>query len=189
MNTPAHLIFGAAAFARPEKPNTLTAALAGALAPDLSLYLMVGVSIWILDVPARTVFGDYYYSDAWQSVFAVDNSFILWGVLLAVALWRKWTLVTAFAGAAVLHLCFDFPLHTHDARMHFWPVSDWVFQSPISYWDNRAHAGIVGSMEVTMSVGLAALLATRFQRLWPRLVLGVLAVAEVFSSGIWRFIF
>ena len=79
MNTPAHLIVGVAAFGAPQKRWTLSAALLGSLAPDLSLYVMVAVSIWWLDVPPNVVFGQYYYSDAWQSVFAVDSSFILLG--------------------------------------------------------------------------------------------------------------
>ena len=119
MNTPTHLIFGATAFARPDRKGTLPAALAASLAPDVSLFVMVAVSLWLLDVPARTVFDEYYYSDAWQSIFAVDNSFILWGALLAFALWQRIQLLTAFAGAGFLQLAFDFPLHTHDARMHF----------------------------------------------------------------------
>ena len=189
MNTPAHLIFGAAAFGRPDQRGTLAAAMAGAFVPDLSLFLMVGVSIWVMGVPAETVFREYYYSDAWQSVFAVDNSFVLWGLLLALALWWRWPVLTAFAGAGVLHLIFDFPLHTHDARMHFWPLSDWVFESPFSYWDRSAHAGAIGPLELSMSLGLALLLLVRFRTLGTRTLVIGLAGAEVMSSGIWRFMF
>lgn len=189
MNTPAHLIFGAAAFARPGRNGTLPAALAGSLVPDLSLYMMVGVSIWGLGIPAETVFREYYYSDQWQSVFAVDNSFPLWGALLAVALWRDWTRVIAFAGAGFLHLCLDFPLHTHDARRHFWPLSDWVFESPVSYWDNASHAGIVGPMEMTLSLALAGLLIVRYRRPGVGALMAALAAAELASSGVWRVVF
>ena len=189
MNTPAHLIFGATAFARPERKGTLPAALAGSLAPDVSLYVMVAVSIWVLDVPARTVFGEYYYSDAWQSVFAIDNSFILWGALLGFALWRRSQILTAFAGAGFLHLSFDFPLHTHDARMHFWPVSDWVFESPYSYWDNAAHADVIGPWTLAMTLFLAGYLFTRYRTIGVRVLVVLLAGAELMSSGVWRFVF
>ncbi|MBT8416028.1 MAG: cobalamin biosynthesis protein CobQ [Silicimonas sp.] len=189
MNTPAHLIFGASAFARPERRGTLPAALAGSLAPDLSLYVMVAVSIWVLDVPARTVFGEYYYSEAWQAVFAVDNSFIIWGGLLGIALWRGWFRLIAFAGAGFLHLCFDFPLHTHDARMHFWPITYWVFESPLSYWDNAAHAGTVGPMTLAMTLALTLFLWRRYRAFRHRLLFAALAAMEFLSSGIWRFIF
>ena len=189
MNTPAHLIFGAAAFAHEKRRGSFTAAVLGGLAPDLSLYLMVSVSIFVLGVPAETVFREFYYSDAWQSVFAVDNSFIVWGAFLAVALWRKWRLLAIFAAAGLLHLAFDFPLHTHDARQHFWPLTDWVFFSPVSYWDSRAHAGIVGPVELTMSVGLSILLLARFRSWIVRSFVCLLLAAELLSSGIWRFVF
>lgn len=189
MNTPAHLIFGAAAFSRPDRKGSLTAALLGAFAPDLSLYLMVAVSILGLGIPAETVFREYYYSDAWQAVFAIDNSFILWGLLLGLALWRRWPLMVVFSGAALLHLGLDFPLHTHDARQHFWPVSDWVFESPYSYWDRRAHAGIIGPIEGALSILFAGVLLWRFKAWAVRALILILLAAELFSSGIWRFVF
>ena len=108
MNTPAHLIFGTAVFGKRAPAGTYWAALAGAFAPDFSLYAMVAVSIWGMGIPAETVFREYYYSDAWQAVFSVDNSFILWGVLFALALRHKLPLLTAFSGAALLHLALDF---------------------------------------------------------------------------------
>jgi hypothetical protein len=189
VNTPAHLIFGAAAFGKPDRKGSLAAAMAGAFVPDLSLYVMVGVSIFVLGVPAETVFREYYYSDAWQSVFAVDNSFVLWGAFLALALWRRWPLVVAFAGAGLMHLALDFPLHTHDARQHFWPVTDWVFHSPYSYWDSRAGAGVVGPIEAGFSVFLAGLVIWRFKHWGVRVLIVALLAAELFSSGVWQFVF
>ncbi len=189
MNTPAHLLVGTAIFGRPDLRGTYLAALMGAMAPDVSLYVMVAVSIWGMGVPAQTVFREYYYSDAWQSVFAVDNSFILWGLLFAVAFWRVWPKLIAFAGAGLMHLALDFPLHTHDARMHFWPVTDWVFESPISYWDRAAHAGVVGPMEFGLSLGCAFLLWWRFRDRLVWIATGVFLLLEGLSSGVWQFVF
>ena len=189
MNTPAHLLVGTAVFSRSGLKGTYMAALLGAMAPDVSLYVMVVVSIWMMGIPAETVFREYYYSDAWQQVFAIDNSFIIWGLLFAVAFWRRWLWVIAFAGAALLHLALDFPLHTHDARMHFWPASDWVFESPVSYWDNRAYAGIVGPMEFVLSVGCVVVLWQRFRHMGIRVASAVFLAMEAASSGIWRFVF
>lgn len=189
MNTPAHLLVGTAVFSREGLKGTYTAALLGAAAPDVSLYVMVIVSIWMMGVPAEIVFREYYYSDAWQQVFAIDNSFILWGLLFAFAFWRRWTICIAFAGAALLHLALDFPLHTHDARMHFWPVSDWVFESPVSYWDNRAHAGVVGPLGVMLSLGCVIVLWLRYRDLGIRIASVVFLGMEAASSGIWRYVF
>lgn len=189
MNTPAHLIVGASLFAKRQHQGTLLAALAGAMAPDLSLYVMVGVSIWVIGVSPQIVFRDYYYSDAWQSVFAVDNSFVLWGMLFCFAVWWSSPRLIAFAGAALLHLALDFPLHTHDARMHFWPVTDWVFQSPVSYWDVGAYAGIVGPIEFLLSLICAVVLWRRFRDVWVRVGVVVLMILETMSTSVWQFIF
>ncbi|MGR3433709.1 MAG: cobalamin biosynthesis protein CobQ, partial [Shimia sp.] len=137
MNTPAHLLVGAAAFSRPGAAGVTAAALIGGLLPDASLY---GLTLWELarGTSPDVIFRELYFSDDWQGVFAVDNSFVLWGLAFAVA-WRlgpAWTV--ASTGAALLHLALDFPFHAEDARAHFWPISSWKFVSPISYWDGRA---------------------------------------------------
>ena len=180
---------GTAAFGKAGNPRVTTAALLGAFLPDLSLYLMVGWSINVLGVAPRTVFREWYYSPEWQQVFAVDNSFVLWGLGLVLAAWAKRPALIAFAGAGFIHLCFDFPLHNHDARMHFWPLSDWVFVSPFSYWDNRYHAGIIGPIELTMAMTLCVVLLRRYRAIWSRGLVVVLAGSEVMASGFFRWFF
>lgn len=150
---------------------------------------MVAVSLWIVQIPASVVFNELYYSESWQAVFAVDNSFVLWGILLGLALWKRWPRVIAFAGAGMLHLALDFPLHTHDARMHFWPITDWVFESSISYWDSRAHAGMVAPLELTLTLGFAFVLWQRFHDWRIRATTVALVTMEMMSSGVWRFVF
>ena len=189
MNTPAHLLIGTAAFGKPDETRVTVAAILGALAPDLSLYVMVAVSIWGMGIPAETVFREFYYSDAWQAVFAVDNSVVLWGIGLGLAIRARQPVWIAFAGAALLHIALDFPLHTHDARQHFWPITDWVFESPVSYWDSGAHANIVGPFALMLSFGCAAWIWTRFKGVVIRGLAAVLALMELFSSGVWRFVF
>ena len=189
MNTPAHLLIGAAAGGRKNYPGTTVAALLGSLVPDLSLYVMVAVSIWVMGIPAETVFRELYYSDAWQAVFAVDNSFIVWSVALRFFCWRKSLWGIAFCVGGLLHLVLDFPFHTHDARMHFWPVSTWVFESPISYWDRNAYANVVGPVEVLMAAGATLILIRRGLGIWLTLLFAVLFLMELLSSGIWQFVF
>ncbi|WP_306116468.1 MULTISPECIES: cobalamin biosynthesis protein CobQ [unclassified Roseovarius] len=189
MNTPAHLIFAAAAFARPhERPRTI-AALAGALAPDLSLYLMAGISLFVLGYSPGYVFDTLYFSDAWQMVFKIDNSFILWGIGLGLAWWFRSTTAMVFAGAGLLHLAFDFPLHHDDGRAHFWPLSDWVFHSPVSYWDRQHYGDIVGPIEMLVSFGFCILLFFRFGSLRSRAVICVAAAMQLAPVFFWVFIF
>lgn len=132
MNTPAHVIFAAAAFARPYDRRRTVAAVAGALAPDASLYVMVAVSLYILGLDAQYVFGALYFSESWQQVFMVDNSVFVWGAMFGLAWWLKVRNAMVFSASGLMHLALDFPLHHDDGRPHFWPLTDWVFQSPIS---------------------------------------------------------
>ena len=188
MNTPAHLIIGLAAFGKPGAPRVTAAALVGALIPDLSLYLLAGGALG-LGIPAERVFGELYFSDAWQTVFAIDNSVFVWGAVLALGLWAGRTWILALAGAGLLHLALDFPLHAGDGRAHFWPLSRWVFDSPVSYWDVRHHAGVIGPLEIALSLGLAVWLAMRFTGWKMRAGLAVLVAAELSVGGIWAFVF
>ncbi len=93
-----------------------------------------------------------------------------------------------FASAGLLHLAFDFPVHNHDARMHFWPLSDWKFINPISYRDRRYHAGIVSRIEVALALSLAALLLYRFRRRSARLLILVVAATELLAGGAFRWL-
>jgi hypothetical protein len=189
MNTPAHLIFGAAAFSRPGRPSVNAATLAGGLLPDLSLYLMVSWALYVQGIPARVVFRDLYFSERWQAVFAVDNSLPLWTLALILALAMRSAPGIAFAGSGLLNLVFDFLLHHDDARRQFWPISDWVFRSPVSYWDGRYHGDMVGPIEILACVALCVILWRRFLG-WPaRAMIAVALALELAPLVMWGLVF
>ena len=101
-------------------------------------------------------------------MFAIDPCFVLWGIAVAFALWRQSAVGIAFAGAWLLHSAFDFPLHNHDARMHFWRLTDWKFISPISYWDNSRGGAVVGVAELILAATLSVVLVRRHLNTWAR---------------------
>lgn len=175
MNTPSHMLIGAAVLARPLRPATLIAALAGGLVPDLPMFGMIFWATRIGGVAKREVFGDLYFSDAWQTVFSVDHGFLVWAAALGLALWSGRAAARAFAGASLCHAAADFLTHNDDARRQFWPLTDWVFRSPVSYWDRRFYGDAFAVFEVSLAAALAVLLCWRMRRLWQRLL--VLAVA------------
>ena len=189
MNTPAHLLLGAAAMARSGDRWVVAAALLGALMPDLSLYLLAGGAMYIFAIPPQRVFNELYFSDAWQTVFAIDNSFIVWGVLLALALWRRKPWAIALTGAALLHLCLDFPLHHDDGRAHFWPLTGWVYESPLSYWDRAQGAGMVAPVEAFLATVAAFLLWRRGIGAGLSVLVLVLLAAELWVVRQWLFVF
>ena len=189
MNTPAHLIFGMTVFGKRNRPALTGAAFAGSLIPDLSLYLLAGVHLLVLGTAPEVVFGQLYYSDAWQSIFRIDNSLVLWGTGFALTLFARQPVVVALCGAAVLHLCLDFLLHNDDARAHFWPLTDWVFYSPVSYWDPQHFGGVVGPVEVLLSLACCAYLWRRHRGRLMRVLVVALGLMELGPLVIWTLMF
>ena len=189
MNTPAHLLIGAAGFARPAQGRILAAALIGSLLPDLSLYLMAGVSLHILNVAPQVVFDEMYFSPGWQTVFAIDNSFILWGLALLIGLWRGWQILAVGAGAGLLHLTMDFLLHAGDGRPQFWPITNWVFHSPVSYWDSTHHALWVMPVSAVACLASFIILWRRGLALWAKFFFAVLLAAEIWVARQWLLFF
>lgn len=189
MNTPAHLLIGAAVMGRKGGRLVMLSAMIGALLPDLSLYLMAGVSLTILNIPPQVVFDELYFSDMWQTVFAIDNSFVIWGVLLGIALWQRSPWAIALTGAAILHLLLDFPLHHDDGRPHFWPVSSWVFESPLSYWD-RSHGALwIAPVEAALASASAVLLWLQRPGWALSILISLLLAAEWMVARVWMFVF
>ena len=182
MNTPAHLILGLGVLSRPDSPKVNLAAAAGSLLPDLSLYLLGSYALFVSNVPPGIVFGEMYYSDAWQRIFAIDNSVFVWLCAGAAGWWfrRDWLMVFGIAG--ILHVATDLPLHHDDGRQHFWPISDWIFESPISYWDPSRYGGIVGPLEVLLCMALAVWMFRRFRSLGSRAMILLLAASEVLPA-------
>ena len=171
------MLIGAAFLARPLVPASLLAALAGGLAPDLPMLGMVLWSTRMIGLPEHEVFGRLYYSEGWQAVFAVDHSLVLWGIFLAAAVWSGSVVLRAFSGAGFLHAITDFLTHHDDARRQLWPLSDWVFRSPVSYWDARYFGDVFGIFELGLVLVLTTFLCWRMQLWWLRaLVLAVSAV-------------
>ncbi len=189
MNTPTHLLLGLAAFGRPGQRAVTWAAGLGAIAPDASLYVMAGVSLRVLNIPPNVVFNELYYSDAWQTVFAIDNSILLWGAVLLAGWWIGSAVLKAFAGAALLHIALDFPLHAGDGRPHFWPLSRWVYDSPVSYWDSAHHANLVAPVAVVISVVAGITIWRRWQNWAMRSLAVLLLAAEIWVARQWILFF
>ncbi len=184
MNTPAHLLIAAAAFAQPGARARNTAALVGGFLPDASLYGMVAINGLIRGMPPSEIFGRAYFDPFWQGIFAVDNSVFVWGAALIAGLGSGLGALIAFAGSGLLHIATDLPLHHDDGRAHFWPFSDWIFNSPVSYWDRSAYGDVVSLLEVVLCTGLAVILWRRFHG-WPaRVAVSTALVALLLPSVI-----
>ncbi|MDP1668112.1 cobalamin biosynthesis protein CobQ [Phaeovulum sp.] len=187
MNTPTHMLIGAALFARRGAPRVTLAAFAGGLVPDLAMFALIFWATRVAGMSQGEVFGSLFFSDDWQRIFAVDHSFFVWGTLFAVAARWRFAVLRAFAGGGLAHAAADFLTHRDDARQQLWPVSDWVFRSPVSYWDQAYYGNIVAPLELALVLVLTGVLLLRLTRAWERamtlLVATILIVPVILSGG------
>jgi hypothetical protein len=169
----------------------------GGFIPDLSLTMMVLVTRfpqWSSANLWRKPDG-LYWQEPWQTFSAISNSIPLYiGLtLLFVLLARRWAIAGALAlvaGACLIHVLGDLPVHADDAHVHFWPFTDFRFHSPISYWDRRYYGDVVGYVEIGIGLVLAVMLWRRFPSIWPRLGTVTLFAPLILSLGfsIFRFL-
>src|SRR5690242_19641069 len=173
------MLIGLAALGRPGDTRRSLAAVGGALLPDLPAILLV---VWALHVEGRSpgeVFGLLYWSPSWQAIFAPTHAFPVWGLALAAALALRSPLLVAFTASGLIHLACDFPVHLTDAHRQFWPLTDWRFHSPVSYWDPAHYGNIVAPLEGMLAVSLTVFLLIRFKSPPARSVVAVVLIAYI----------
>lgn len=153
----------------------------GGLLPDVSIFALVGWARLVEDVPHRQIWRELYWQEPWQTLSAISNSFVIWALVALLAYQFGWHLVLLIAGAVLVHLGLDFPFHADDAHKHFWPLTDWRFFSPLSYWDGHHHSRWVGMLELGLVLASMALLWRRFSNRIVRgaLVAGLASLAAV----------
>ena len=203
MNSQTHLLVAAWLFAEPGQPKRNIAALAGAFVPDAAIY---GLWLWskAKQIPEQTVWGELYWQQPWQTYTAFGNSAPLYAAILFAGVvttrrvvpmapeirlptqsmadrWRDFvqrqSVIVIFALAALTHLAGDFPVHVDDAHAHLWPLSDWRFFSPVSYWNPDHYGDWFLLFEIALGIGLAMILFRRFGALWVRAVMILAIVA------------
>lgn len=175
MMTPTHVVIGAALLAKPGADLRNWAAIAGSLAPDLSVYAMfaLGRLAWgLTDADLWPGPTGLYWQEPWQTLSAISNSFPLFLALLAIGLLLKREVIWVFAAAALVHLAGDFPVHHDDAHIHFWPFSDWRFRSPVSYWNPAYNGDVFSKLELAASILLMLWLWWRFTGARVRIAIG-----------------
>lgn len=181
MNTPTHLLISAAVLARRgevhRRHNNLI--LAGALLPDLSIFVMYFWSRVLMGQPEELVWREIYFTPFWQGIGMIVNSIPLYGLIALMGWWLRQPLILILALSALLHLSLDFPFHNDDAHAHFWPLTTWRFESPLSYWDPD-HFGLwVAAAEFLLALVLIVMLWRRFPGPFPRAGLVVALAAYV----------
>lgn len=174
MNTPTHILIALLvtdkaskhSLAQQHRTSATLAATLGALLPDITMFIFYA---WekFNNVPEATIWQVDYYADFWQPFFNIPNSIPMFATLLVFGLWLRSPITIWLAVAALLHLLLDLLLHHDDAHQHFWPISTWTWQSPLSYWDPEHGGDWFRWFEIIFAVGLASMLLWRYGWLQP----------------------
>lgn len=178
MNTPAHAAFSLILLGRAER-HALPVAL-GAVAPDLSMLAFYAWERLVRGVPEPLIWSDRYYDPAWQVAFDIPHSIPILALALLgfiIAARRsssasdsilagrppRFLKTRLFLGSMLIHAVADLPLHREDAHAHFFPITDWKFVSPISYWDPDHFGLYAGAGEIMLVLGVSAFLLRRYR--------------------------
>lgn len=175
MMTQTHILVAGAGFTRPGQPWRNAAALLGGFLPDAALYSLF---FWArMDgISPGEIFGERYWSPAWQAAMSPGNSVFVWLAVLAAGWWlskqERFTVpgiaLIAMSGAALAHIALDFPLHHDDGHTHLWPLTNWKFASPVSYWDPDHYGMYVRPVEFALGIACLLVLYRRFSARWVR---------------------
>lgn len=191
MTTPAHAILNLLVLPREDRggrPLWLPIAL-GAIAPDATMFGFYAYQKLIAGTPESTIWNDLYFRPEWQVVFDIPHSW----PLMALGLWMAWRMASApwlcFFASMMLHGLGDFLLHNDDAHRHFYPLSDYLFMSPVSYWDPQHYGQIVAPLEALLVVVGSIVLYRASESRSARSLLGVLGglylLGMAYAIGVW----
>lgn len=162
MNTPSHLVLNLCALGSREPAVAAVPIAVGAVLPDAPMFVFYAIEKLWRGVPEQVIWSTRYFDPAWQDFFDLFNSLPIMAVGLAIALvarQRWWILLFA---SMVLHAFTDLPLHHDDAHRHFFPLSDFRFTSPVSYWDPSHYGTLTAPLEAAMGIFGCAWLWRRY---------------------------
>ncbi len=184
MNTPTHAILNLAVLGKRSRPSWNSPIIWGGLIPDLAMFVFFGWATLGTDMTGSQIWGEAYYEPFWQNVFDFWNSIPLALVGVGLGLWLRQrrrfqqagTLVAVCCASIILHCIADLPIHAEDAHRHFWPLSNYRFESPVSYWDPAKGGRIFALFEMVMALGLSIYV---FSWLKSRLTQGLLIFSNL----------
>ncbi len=190
MITPSHLIYSWALAKYTEKSGSLgankkrtVAFILGALTPDVPVFVFFLVCGIVLGYGHEQLWDDMYFNSGWSVLFTLSHSLLLWPLLLLISYLRQWYLLGWFALSACFHIVVDFCVHTADAYRHFWPLTDWRFVSPISYWDRLSYGQYVGVFDSIVVFGLLLWLFGRYRSKAARIGISLLVLLATLRLG------
>jgi len=158
VNTPAHAVLNLVLLGATKEPRRAVPVLVGAVLPDLPIVVLYAYER-LRGMPEAWIWRTAYYDPRWQAVIDALHSFPLILAVLAAALLFGWPRLGLICASMLLHAAVDFFLHHDDAHRHFFPLLEWRFASPVSYWDPRYFGNVMAPAEAIGVVAACLLIA------------------------------
>jgi hypothetical protein len=186
MNTPAHIVVNLLALDRKESPGRSAPVFWGSVIPDAPMVLFYTIEKLVHGLSEKEIWTRAYFDAGWQTFFDLFNSIPIAVLLLAVGRrfrnrWAVWV-----SASVLLHIALDLPFHHDDAHGHFFPLSDWRFQSPVSYWNPEYYGVWMAAFETTIVLAGSVIL---FRRSATRLGKAAVAFLPCVYAAYWAFAF
>ncbi|MEM9244230.1 MAG: hypothetical protein AAGA67_00600 [Cyanobacteria bacterium P01_F01_bin.153] len=171
MNTQGHGVVNVAALGAIAGQELWLPILAGALLPDIPIFIFYAWTKGVEKLPDRTIWQEAYYRPFWQAAVALGHSIPLAGAIAIVGQIIGEPVLVWIGISSILHSLEDLPVHNHDAHRHFFPISNYRFISPFSYWDPRHYGRWVSLAEWGLVLISSAFLWSNVSSWAGRLVL------------------
>ncbi len=183
MNTPAHIVANLLVLAPKDKPRFQLVTVVGAIVPDLPIFLFYFLEKVVWGTPEYLIWSHQYYQEGWQNFIDLFNSLPLMGLGLLIAWWVQSKSGLLLFGSMMVHVLGDFPLHHDDAHRHFFPLSDWRFHSPFSYWDPQHYGNFVAPLEMIMVIVGSVVLFRYSQSVIGKFLIGCIGISYFMYLG------
>lgn len=174
MNTPAHILLNLLCLGRNRSAKLITAIAVGGILPDAPMFVFYFVEKVLRGSSEQYIWRQAYYQTHWQNFIDVFNSLPIMAFGFLIALWASSQVSMMLWASMGLHVLGDLPLHHDDGHRHFFPFSNWRFESPISYWDPEHHGGVVTRLEILAVLVSCVFLFHHYKSLKGRIALGII---------------
>lgn len=161
----------------------------GAIVPDVAIFVFFVWYTLFEPTSQRVMWSELAFREEWQFVFSMFHSFPLWAIVSVGFLLLKMPRAALFCLAALVSAVQDFLVHHDDGHAHFFPFSDYRFESPISYWDPAYYGWYVSAAEVILVLAASVWAYRRLETRWGKWLLVFAVLSLVATQGFWAMLF
>lgn len=171
MNTPSHIVVNLFLLGRGKSADYSLPIIIGSILPDIAIFWFYFWAKFIKKFSSSYIWGELYFTDFWQNIFAIPNSIILCLLAVIITGYFDKSLWQIMFISMIVHCLFDLPVHHDDAHRHFVPLSNYRFISPFSYWDKNHYGRWVALGELLLVFLSSTYLYFHHSMWWSRVLL------------------